>query len=385
MKKTHYSVFILGAGFSKPAGMPLGDELFEVLLDEARRIGKYHDILQKDMDRFLAYKGKVDGRSLTYEQINLEEFVSYLDIEHHLLLKGSDTLSHTGNASQLAIRNLIARVLHDRQTLMSDGAKQLYAAFAKRLEPDDIVVTFNYDTVLEQALEQAGVPYRLVPERTPLPLDSDGDMGGGDEVVLLKMHGSIDWFDMAPFNSSNAVAQRESHYQRRNHAIFNDYKTFWPERIADQYYDNSLLAGIYRVKNLGEYFDHPGRGTETPLLLSPSYSKVFYLNPLKDFWYSFNGLGSFHDRFVVIGFSLAAHDEYIRQPLAQGIVNFQGPYSMIPSDKKERLKLIDFRKDEESLAELKRNYSFVDWCNAECHFEGFDSPSVDMIFGSRCT
>ena len=62
MKKTHYSVFILGAGFSKPAGMPLGDELFEVLLDEARRIGKYYDILQKDMDRFLAYKELLQNR-----------------------------------------------------------------------------------------------------------------------------------------------------------------------------------------------------------------------------------------------------------------------------------------------------------------------------------
>ena len=33
-----YSIFILGAGFSKPAGMPLGDELFELILKEAKRI-----------------------------------------------------------------------------------------------------------------------------------------------------------------------------------------------------------------------------------------------------------------------------------------------------------------------------------------------------------
>jgi len=74
----------------------------------------------------------------------------------------------------------------------AEGAvPDLYVQFARKLRPDDYVLTFNYDTLLERALEQAGVPYRLFPDRYEevseytAPIDNSRS-----EVVVLKMHGS---------------------------------------------------------------------------------------------------------------------------------------------------------------------------------------------------
>lgn len=116
-----YSIFILGAGFSKPAGMPLGDELFELILKEAKKNILYENILKRDIGDFLEYYNKINCSSISEEEINFEEFISYLDIEHYLALKGKDTWSTEGNRSQLVIRNLIANILYQKMSLMKES------------------------------------------------------------------------------------------------------------------------------------------------------------------------------------------------------------------------------------------------------------------------
>lgn len=54
------------------------------------------------------------------------------------------------------------------------------------------MLTFNYDTLLEQALDDISKPYTLTPEWW-------SETGPGELeptfVDLLKLHGSIDWYD----------------------------------------------------------------------------------------------------------------------------------------------------------------------------------------------
>ena len=68
----------------------------------------------------------------------------------------------------------------------------LYRDFAKHLSPDDVVLTFNYDTLLEQSLESIGKSYTLTPEWW---LARGTPESGQEHVDLLKLHGSIDWYD----------------------------------------------------------------------------------------------------------------------------------------------------------------------------------------------
>ncbi len=376
-----FGIFVLGAGFSKPAGMPLGTELLAAVLEEKKRLDKY-PIIDKDLKRFCSYQERVRQQSLSPKEINLEEFISFLDIEHYLGLKGRDTWSEEGNPSQIAIRNLIARVLHKRQGAMTEEDFVLYDRFVDRLEPCDIVITFNYDTILETSLDRKNKRYRLVPERNHAELD-EPEFPTDEDVIVLKMHGSIDWFDIAPFHKACQSRRSEEHYQHPRNAIFNEYRRYSPTRIAGSYYERSPLSGIYRVSDVGAFFDDPARGLESPLILSPSFSKVLYMNPLRDLWYSFYSLGAHHSRFVVIGFSMAAHDEYVRQPIANGIVNFQDPDVGDPRDDGEKLKIVDYRAEEQDISDFWDHYSFVDRSRAECCFAGFNDEALEMIFSRK--
>src|SRR5205085_9868672 len=114
-----YRVLVLGAGFSKPAGLPLCADLFTEIVALAKLRGLYHNILKKDIESFLEYLNRTKGLSMTESQINFEEFISYLDVEHFLQLKGSDHWSAEGNLSQLVVRNLIALILWDRESAMT--------------------------------------------------------------------------------------------------------------------------------------------------------------------------------------------------------------------------------------------------------------------------
>jgi hypothetical protein len=48
------------------------------------------------------------------QDLDLERFMSYLDIEHYLGFRGSKTWSSEGNESQLMIRKAIGHVIHSR-------------------------------------------------------------------------------------------------------------------------------------------------------------------------------------------------------------------------------------------------------------------------------
>jgi SIR2-like domain len=379
-----YSIFIIGAGFSKAAGYPLGQDLFSDLIKEAKKSVHYENILKPDIEDFIEYKEKTSGVTLKEDEINFEDFVSYLDIEHVLDLRGSDTWSEEGNRSQLLIRNLIAKVFNNCWLGIKKENFEIYEHFASHLEPTDYVLTFNYDTLLERACESQQVAYRLYPMRFESVTNSSGivqqDTG---EVAILKMHGSIDWFDITRYKNNEEYFRHEKIYQRPRNIIFEDYKKFWPTRIIDEpFLQKSGLKNIYRIKDLDAYFQRATLVEEAPLIVSPSFSKLAYLNPLIDFWHGLNQSGGLNKMVTIIGFSLPPYDEYVRQPLYSLISNFQFAET---GDllKKSKLKIVDFKKTAKSIKEFKNNYRFVDWERTSCYFKGFNNEAIDFIFNDN--
>jgi hypothetical protein len=156
-------MMIIGAGFSRPAGLPLGNELFPEIRRRAKRLEA--TVLDYDVERYLTFVERTTGRKLTPDEIDFERFMSYLDIEHSLRLTGSDTWTNQGNESQNLVRTIIAEILLVAQRAMSGDAKRLYDQFVRRLDPNEYILTFNYDTIIEDALDRQGIPYRLVPSR----------------------------------------------------------------------------------------------------------------------------------------------------------------------------------------------------------------------------
>ena len=200
-----FGIYILGAGFSQPAGLHLAQELWDEIRLRGLTMTGRASLFRDDLDEYIEYRKDCDGIELTHEQVDFEDFMAFLDIEHFLGLRGSDTWSSHGNETQVVVKTLIGEILTKRMP-QRDGIPDLYFRFAEILKPNDLVLTFNYDTLLERTLEAAGKPFRLFTQRlkedTEFPGQLVGD--GRDEIIVLKLHGSIDWFDRSLY------AQREA-------------------------------------------------------------------------------------------------------------------------------------------------------------------------------
>lgn len=181
-------VFILGAGFSKMAGMPLATDLTNHLG------GKFQEDDLKDAMEWLGYLQQRiewlgDGKS---KGINIEEVfdLAQFDIE---LWKMKQQLCHLGrnygDTPQQNAEGIEAWLSYMEDDLRDVIWKEQKKAkldqikkFSTHLNPDDVVLTFNYDTLLEKSLEQQNNKWQYGFEQ---------EKGSG--VKILKMHGSINW------------------------------------------------------------------------------------------------------------------------------------------------------------------------------------------------
>ena len=313
-------IFILGAGFSAPAGLPVSRGLLDLVLDELRAVGDgVH--LNSALDEYVEYITAIRGKAPL--EIDIEDFAAYLDYEHFFGMLGSP-FSNEGNRPQLQLRWGIGRVLH-RLTPETWALPSCHLQFAERLRPQDVVVTFNYDCVLERALDRVGRPYRRFPNRYSSvdPSGSTLDMAAeAGEVLVVKVHGSIDWVSTDGFvrqldylrevsgpASAAAVEERDPLFGRTPISATHPL-TEGPRPRSD------ATATVRVVENLDAYYgdsgllyDHP------PLILAPSTAKQLYGRPLAKQWSGMPLLASYWSGLTVIGYSLPPADPYARQVL----------------------------------------------------------------------
>lgn len=384
MIKTHpgFRIFILGAGFSQPAGLPLSTTLFTEVLNCIESRYGLETKLHKDLEDYIEYRKVCDGLDLRADEVNLEELMSFLDIEHFLRLRGSKTWSQEGNEAQLMIRKAIGDVIH-KKTPPADCLPDVYYQFAKNLSLHDIVITLNYDILLERALDYIGKPYRLFPHRfsqvghSANTIDSDVK-----EIVILKLHGSVDWFDNRQFLESKAYLKESGTTKSRIHSVFDDPKRYDAEPIAQgpRSLDDPLLH-IYRIKGVDEYYLND-RDFNAPFILSPSHIKYIYAQPLLSFWEGIGRSGGANLGISIVGFSLPIHDEYIRIVLYQMISNYQQVWwgQSILGVKKDKVRMVDFHSSKKDIAAYKSRYGFVDSSKTEYMFDGFNDESINFLF-----
>ena len=143
---------------------------------------------------------------------------------------------------------------------------------------------------------------------------------------------------------------------------------------------DSPLHKIYITSEIEKYLANCSFTLTAPLIISPSFSKMVYLNPLTEFWRGYNDMGVGNGTVAIIGFSFPEHDAYIEQPLYYLVDNFQNNtyYSSILT--KTNLKMVDRKQTPLELAEYKSRYRFVDWTRTDTYLEGFDINSLDIIF-----
>lgn len=183
-------VFILGAGFSKPANMPLADELLEILIQKVK-----DDEISGWLDRLrerLAWLAGEDGAANPF-RLNIEQVFHHAqtDSEFHRLCQHlvpvgrHDGPSTPWNQAE-AVDHWLSYLEHAlRDAILKcdiESNLQPISRWAQHLASTDTVMTFNYDRLPERALAGAGLAWNH---------GFDRDANGG--IPILKLHGSIDW------------------------------------------------------------------------------------------------------------------------------------------------------------------------------------------------
>jgi hypothetical protein len=381
-----YRLIVLGAGFSRHAGFPLATDLWKEIRETAasfprdRRSYKFNE----DLHDYIKFRKDADDKTLTPETVDFEDFMRFLDVEHHLGLRGSDTWSTEGNEGTVVTKFLIGSILARHVNALTDIPK-LYLEFVRRLDLHDTVITFNYDTLLERALDAVAKPYRLFPTRYEDINEWGGTVDNSrDEVVILKVHGSIDWFDRSRFERRIEWHQKENAPPPTD-LIFSNEKALGLKRLVDgPRSDTDPLRNIYRAQNLKALYAKDLLFLATPHILPPSAGKLLYATRMHDFWEGMGNAGHYNFGMAIVGFSLPVQDEYARQILYSLVTNYQRfNWSADPFGLgliKCPLAIVDFFPDAGAESRFRERYCFVDWSRADLSGRDFDLDSLDVIF-----
>jgi len=281
---------------------------------------------------------------------------------------------------QSLLRHLIGQILAE-YTASALEIPDLYLRFAEQLRPSDYVLTFNYDVLLERALQAVGKSYRLFPTRY-----TSADRGSAivarswDEVVILKFHGSIDWFDKAQYSEWEEAYRRAGSNDRPTHPVFGESGDNLTLRklIDGPRMHNDPLDEVYRVLDIESLYQRRWMFLATPWLLAPSTMKIVYASNLVDFWHGLGSAGVLNFGLAIVGYSLPPEDDYARQAVYSVVTNYQTEYwgKEVFERIKTPLVIVDFRQTEEDIRTFKERYRFVDWERATPYFGGFDETSL---------
>ena len=312
-----YRLFVLGAGFSAPAGLPLGNGLLESVRQDVRgsfgRAG-WNGTLEQEIEEWASlYPG---------EMIDLERVLAYSHRKHYLRLLGSDEYFAHGSRSIVAVRRAIQRILIGATP---NETPTVYREFAQQLCPNDLVLTFNYDTLLEQALDDIGKPYTLTPEWW---LDTEPSEFEPKFVDLVKLHGSIDWYDRHYHDSAMRWHAEQGHDVPNRDPIFGPSPTVPSESLSrgqTKVFGSHLLPRVFRVRNHKKYFPIEEKlgSTIVPFILPPAYDKLLGHDPILDLWENLHRTMDAFSCMAIIGYSMPPYDSYAYETLGRLFVKYQ--------------------------------------------------------------
>lgn len=271
-------VFILGAGFSAAAGVPLTIELLRdaLCLFSIECPGIYKRVENYAMESI----GKESG-SLNVEELKLSELCTFLEFIELREYGGGEQWNENGSREKLALRYYLAKTIVTR-TPKPNAVPSLYLEFAAQLQPRDVVISFNWDGLLESALLAIGKPYKY-------------DQSDENAITISKLHGSVNWRLGEPQRSDGSppvLPWKEM-----------DFGSAMMQRSLYQVPDLLETRCWNRFQPLGEV---------DPYLVLPGYGKAFDVRANAALWYKPEVIfGSTHDVYI-IGLSLAQDDFFVR-------------------------------------------------------------------------
>lgn len=358
------NVYILGAGFSAEAGLPLMNDF----LDKARNLWK---VKYPEFAPVFEYQRNLlsASRTIAHNVDNIEELFGLIEL--NIDVEESEKTSQTraalldlicktiieydatkhldaSNSIRIPITNvdkssLIDNKLYSGMYLSEDSHSykvDIYRYFSglvtrlleEHVEVTDTVITFNYDTVLDKILKRFPISIDYVINRDRIPPTVK-------RIKLLKMHGSIGFFH---------------HETCKKIQIINDYE---PE---------STLICPSCSEELSQ---------SSPLIVPPTWNKSAYRDSVLQIWKECYEELKTARRIIVIGYSLPETDVFFKHLLT---------LALSQNDFLDKFIVVDISQEVDkkfrSLVynKFQRNYRFIDKGLKEFLFYNF-SPHANWF------
>lgn len=291
---TNKVAFILGAGFSKCADLPVQSE-FSLLLTSDDFDTPIDKVITMAIKQFLKdVFGWKDNRDIP----SLEDIFTFIDLSagsgHHLGIKYSPKLLR-------AIRRmLIYRTFQiiDHRFKYSPDIDKLLLHYKKS---DYSFIVMNWDIVLEKHLQQVdhSIKINYITPSYDWNNDRRGNLDGG--IKICKIHGSSNWVYCENCKTLFYLLDKKLSLHKKVGLVKSDFRLF-DEKFTDKHFDESL--GI----NPNEKKCKICNNSVASHIATFSYRKSFRTAAYPAIWAEAENILANSSKWIFIGYSLPEAD-----------------------------------------------------------------------------
>ena len=224
--------------------------------------------------------GSIDSE-VDYSKMSFSDLCTFLEFIELREYGGGERWSDSGSREKLALRFYLSKTLAE-YTPDKDALPSIYVQFAEQLHERDIVITFNWDGLLEVALERVGKLYTY-------------NFSDENAIKLCKLHGSVNWRLGQPKNLRGPIDTLGWESLRFSEGI-----------MTQEIYSTATLLHFSTWRHYSPI------GEVEPFLVLPGYGKAFDVRSIAVLWYKPEfAFATTHDVYI-IGLGLAPDDFFIR-------------------------------------------------------------------------
>lgn len=333
--------FFLGAGFSAEAGIPLTAELL------VKAMQKFQEECPGIFWRVNNYAHECtltpEGQDVDYSKVDFSELCTFLEFIELREYGGGERWKDSGSKEKLSLRYYLAKTILEAMPNVDD-IPSIYIDFANELHEGDIVITFNWDPLLEVALQTVGKKYCYNYENP-------------NAIKLCKLHGSVNW-------------RLGGLHEYQTSPINLGWKSL-------KFTDGILDTEMYFSDKLINYSAWSGdeRNSQVePFLVLPGYGKAFDVRSNAVLWYKPEFIFGFTHDVYIIGLSLAQDDFFIRSFFLSNLPHL----ARNSASDARHIHIINPAGD------VNENYDFVlNVGNSTLHNEKFEDKHIAMMKYNR--
>jgi len=280
------NVYILGAGFSAEANIPLTSSLLNKAIDLIKKEDKS---IYDDLNYLVESYYKIDSATIDYGFINLSELLTIL---HYEEISGYSSKNQTeiGRSRIIsALRYYLCKVIV-QNTPLNNELPEFYNKFVKKLKPFDIVLSFNWDCLLEIALSNNSITF-------------NHHFQFQDNIMVAKLHGSINW-DYKKEDNLNLDWKPIGLVEHLNK--------------SEIYFSDDLL-------NVDKWKYSFSDSNLSPLIVMPGLGKSFDVLKLSCYWSNLSYSVGFAKQIFILGLGLS-DDDFLLSKMLMSV------FSQIPKD-----------------------------------------------------